>query len=54
MLFYIRVFESVGFFVKMVADSISDLKPFVVSYMLWVVFYTALYVGFDLAIQYDV
>lgn len=38
----------------MVADSISDLKPFVVFYMLWVVFYTALYVGFDLGIQYDI
>ena len=53
-LYYIRVFESVGFYVKMVADTLSDLRAFVTFYMIWVAFYMTLYIGFDLALQYDV
>lgn len=43
-LYYIRVFEDVGFMVKMVRETIYDLIPFSIFYFLWCLFFTTLYI----------
>lgn len=52
-LFYLRVFPSMGFYVKMVADGLQDMKPFSIFYLLWTLFFTCLYVGLDLDVQFS-
>ena len=42
-----------GFYVKMVADGLQDMKPFAIFYLLWTLFFTCLYQGLDLDVQYD-
>ena len=54
LLFFVRIFEDYGFLVQMIRLCVSDLVPFIISYMIFLVVFTLCFIVLKMEVDPEV